>query len=325
MTQICKVIQFTNIKLLLFIILENESTEVDIVNIAIIGGGSVGLLVSHYLAEHHQITLYVKREEQKKLLNTEPLRLIQDALEYETTNLTVKLIGEMDSIYDLFIICVKQAQINDILKVLRNYSFTGPLLFLQNGMGHLEALRTIPQSVYVGVVSHGAHRTSQNRVRHLGSGTIKLASLTGNEAELARLQNKLHDTNFPIEREKDWETLLKAKLIVNAVINPLTALFDVPNGKLIKNNHLRFLAKEICKETAVVLQLPFDEAWEQVVKTAEMTKDNVSSMRADVQMKRETEIEAITGFVLNAAKVDLPYTTFVYKAILALDQERTSS
>src|SRR5699024_8419473 len=241
------------------------------------------------------------------------IKLKQASSLYESANVDATLLKDIDSHFDLYIICVKQTHLKDTLSYIEKFSDTQPLLFLQNGMGHIETIQTYNktknikysdtkpllflqnsmghietiqtynQPVYIGVVSHGAHRSRDNVVSHLGNGMIKIASLTGKSDELNSLAQRLNQETFPIELHNDWESLLKQKLMINAVINPITALFDVPNGKILTNKHLHYLAKELCKETATVLQLSETDSWDEIVYVAEQTKENVSSMRADIQ------------------------------------------
>ena len=85
---------------------------------------------------------------------------------------------------------------------------------------------------------------------------------------LTEIISSLHQDDFPILVETDYEKLLKNKLIVNAVINPLTAIFNVPNGKVVTNDYIQSLARSLCREAAEVLQLNEEDAWEKIVETA---------------------------------------------------------
>lgn len=292
-------------------------------NIAVIGGGSIGLLISSYLAEQHKVSLYVRRESQKKKINQEQINRINYGEHHRITTVNAKLLEEIQSNMDLCIICVKQTQLNDVLTKITMIEEHIPLLFLQNGMGHIELLKHVANPSYVGVINHGSHRTLDNEVHHLGNGSIDIANFTGNKSRLETLVKTLHTPMFPVYYHADWEVILKEKLLVNAVINPLTALFDVANGKIITNQFIHQLAEKLCTETADVLQLPLKASWQRVINIAEQTSDNVSSMRSDIQSERETEVEAITGYIIQKANSPVPYTTFIYEAILALQLERT--
>lgn len=289
--------------------------------IGIVGGGSIGLLLTSYLAENHQITLYVNRKEQQAKMVSEQLQLFVASEHVISISVAVKLVTEMEQ-EDCLIICVKQTHLSNLIPFITHKNAQTPLLFLQNGMGHLEWINKIQNPSYVGVVEHGAYRLNDYTVNHLGRGIIKLAAVTGNKAELRRFVNELHQFSFPFEYIDDWGPLLKNKLIINAVINPLTALFDIANGVIATNKHIRFLAKQLCKEAAFVLQLEEEKAWRKVLETAQNTKENVSSMRADLHHNRPTEIEAISGYILKSADEYLPHTTFVYQAILGLTEKK---
>lgn len=291
-------------------------------NIAVIGGGSIGLLVGYYLSNHHHVTMFVKREEQRNSIQLNNINLKQASTLYESANVNSKIIEDIDSQFDLYIVCVKQIHLKDTLTYIEKLSYTRPFLFLQNGMGHIEMIQSYRQPIYIGVVSHGAHRLLDNEVSHLGNGTIKIASLTGTDEQLNNLIHCLNQKEFQVDGNESWENLLKQKLIINAVINPITALFDVPNGEILINEHLYYLAKKVCEETATVLEISEADSWTEIVDVAERTKENISSMRADVQQKSETEIEAITGYIIKQASTEIPYTNFIYRAILALDDER---
>ena len=289
--------------------------------IGIIGGGSTGLLLCGYLADNHQVTLYVKRKQQKERIESKKLHVLQSSTPYKQVSISVKLVSELQ-IEDCYLICVKQSEIDQLIPNINKINNSIPIIFLQNGMGHLEKINHISNAIYVGVIEHGASRLDDNRVNHLGVGSIKIASYTGVCQELHYLVEQLHSQEFQFEAKDDWETLLKEKLIINAVINPLTALFNVPNGSIVENESMRYIAKRLCKEVASVLKLNEELAWKRVVQTATNTGKNTSSMRADIINNRTTEIEAISGYILNQEITQsLPYTSFVYHSILGLEKE----
>lgn len=57
------------------------------------------------------------------------------------------------------------------------------------------------------------------------------------------------------------------------------------------------------------------------MEIAKNTGNNMSSMRADILNNRKSEIDSITGYILQHSNAHLPYTSFVYRAILALEAE----
>src|SRR5690625_3645982 len=259
-------------------------------NIGVIGGGAIGLLVSCYLHKHHKVTIYVKREEQISTILESSVELYEQQDLYSKHSIKAEHISNLQ-LQDVIIICVKQHQLKDIIDLLPENQ---KVIFLQNGMGHVPFMKTWPHS-YIGVVEHAAARKNDYQVAHLGKGKITLASVPGDDVTCKQFVRKLHQAMFPFYFGHDWEFLLKEKLIVNAVINPLTALFDVPNHAVLTNTHINDLAFHLCRETATVLTLDVQTYWEKIMTIAKNTGENMSSMRADINYKSKSEIEEITG------------------------------
>lgn len=288
------------------------------VRIGVIGGGAIGLLICSYLSEQHEVTLYINRQEQAGLIEAENIERYQaDSFDARST-VRVKQMTELEA-EACFIVCVKQAGMEHVLSILKKVAPRIPTIFTQNGMGHHLYLKDLHHPSYLGIIEHGAVKMSDHQVNHLGSGQIKIAAATGSDDEAISLVRDLTEINFPFLYVDDAIQLVKNKLIVNAVINPLTAIFNVQNGEIIRNKFIHRLAKKLCVEAAEVLDLPFEESWNRIEAIAEVTGGNTSSMLADIQQHRQTEIEAISGYLLHMTTIEIPYTQFVYEAIQALE------
>ena len=102
--------------------------------------------------------------------------------------------------------------------------------------------------------------------------------------------------------EEDYENMLLKKLVVNAVINPLTAILEIKNGALIENPHYFKLEKDCLAEIQECLHLQKSEHYfENIVTVCEQTAQNQSSMLCDLEEKRPTEMDAILGYILEKA------------------------
>jgi len=282
--------------------------------IGIIGGGSIGLLISSYLCVEHEVTIYVRRVEQKQKINDHGLYLSGNPTPFPVKAL---LLDEIEK-EDYIIICVKQSQVSTILTKLNKDDQDTPVVFLQNGMGHIEQLNETNKTVFLGVVEHGALRKGDNIVCHTGRGIIKLAAFRKEDKERLKIfAQQLTQDYFPVKLAAEWRLLLSEKLVVNAVINPLTALFHVKNGAILHNPYINELAKELCRESAMVLDLDYFKQWKLVQVVAENTRENISSMLKDIQAHRQTEIEAISGYIIRQTneQTQIPFTKFVYHAV----------
>lgn len=290
--------------------------------IGIIGGGAIGLLFANYLSDNHNVTIFTRTKEQAKLLNRDGLNFIVNG-KVETKKVMAKQISEnvMDS--ELLIITVKQYHLSDIYPYIENVKL--PLLFLQNGYGHIEFLQTlISSSLFVGVVEHGALKHNQNTVEHTGLGRTKLAIFRGDWKDLQIINRPI--AYFPFELHHDFHTMLLEKLIVNAVINPLTAILGVPNGELIKNPLYQQLMDLYVHELAGILSIQhIADTLEHVKQVCQVTAGNRSSMLKDLENGRKTEIDAILGYVLHVAEQtdkDKRLTEFLYMIIKGKEMKK---
>ncbi|UOQ43143.1 2-dehydropantoate 2-reductase [Halobacillus salinarum] len=286
-----------------------------LLNIGIIGGGSVGLLMAAYFGRKHEVHVYTKRSQQAGLLNESGVYC--DVL--GQVNLRAHLFGGALHKHDVLFVTVKQQQLSTVLDLLEELSCRIPVVFLQNGMGHLELLPKKIYPVYLGVVEHGAKRASDTKVLHTGRGRVKVAAYKA-EQSAEWIADLLHEEDFPFQAEGDYFNMLVSKLMVNTVINPLTAIFRVQNKFIVKNTELRSLASKLCREASQVFQRSYEEEWEHVLRVAEQTGDNYSSMLTDLSLQRKTEIDYISGYVLKKSVSELPYHQFVVRSVHALEQ-----
>lgn len=283
-------------------------------DVGIIGGGAVGLLLAAYLGREHHVHIYTRRAEQQEALKKNGVYC--EELK-KTTMVASYLTKDGINSHDLLFITVKQNQLCALLK--EDLPKETPLVFLQNGMSHLELLPVNNYTCWIGSVEHGASKESDSYVKHLGNGRLRMASYHQDE-NLSLIIERLHQNDFPVEYHRDHLEMLADKLLINTVINPLTALFGVTNKKIIENDSLQKIAKELCKEACEVLKRSFEKEWPKVVSVALNTGDNQSSMLKDILSGRKTEIDGICGYILQQSD-RAPYHRFVVDAIHALEMK----
>jgi len=270
--------------------------------IAIIGAGSIGLLFSSYINSDFDVTLYTRTKEQAEEINHFGLTLKKGVQITKIAACAVPF-TEWDGTEDLSIITVKQYQLDSIISKLNDLPVTtNNLLFLQNGMGHLKLLNTLKaNNIFVGSVEHGAYRENPYTVSHNGDGVTNVSVVRGDSAELIQFASSA-PSNFPIVIKEDYYRMLTSKLIVNAVINPLTALLHVKNGDLIRNPFYLQTVEKLFAEICQILNLENrEENLKKIKNICDLTADNRSSMLKDLEAGRSTEVDAILGFLLEEA------------------------
>jgi 2-dehydropantoate 2-reductase len=220
--------------------------------------------------------------------------------------------------------------------------------------------------------THGAYLKTAQHIVHAGQGAIEFAivpHISGRNYEAGFLDNsvpkferkpRLSDITTPDDPSYEsyktlretvaalllleplnvsWrsisylQTVIRRKLVVNAVINPLTALMGCRNGDLFRNHNSSAynIMDNICREASAVFKaqaMAESQAWsnslamegidpndvvvgrlpealssemlkKEVLRVADSTKHNISSMLSDIRRGRSTEIDFINGYLLN--------------------------
>lgn len=181
------------------------------------------------------------------------------------------------------------------------------ILLLQNGMGALHEI-ALPASLNIFhlVTTDGAwRRDDQVHVvaeNHTLMGVEEAISESSPPAWLEQLQ-----PHWPgLQWCEDIELAQWRKLAINAVINPLTALYRCRNGELLdgaeRQQHMAELATEV--DQVLAARYP-DWPMDTLARScdiAQQTAANTSSMLADVLAERPTELRYINGYLLDQAK-----------------------
>jgi 2-dehydropantoate 2-reductase len=287
--------------------------------IAIIGGGALGLLFSYYLNQVHEVTLYTRTNEQAECINREGICLIEGEV-FHRQLIQAKHIDSWNDTYDLIFVTVKGYHLSLLMPLVSQWPIKqGGMVFLQNGMGHVNWLAKLTaETIYLGSVEHGASRLNPTTVSHNGQGLTRLAAYRGTDDLLMELKGTA-PKGFPFVNEPDYKMMLMKKLLVNAVINPLTAAFNVPNGMILANPFYHKIALHLFEEATTVLEIHNKhEHWQNVQAVCRQTATNRSSMLKDIESGRETEIDAILGYLVEEAarkQMAIPLITNYYNHI----------
>lgn len=280
--------------------------------IGIIGGGAIGLLLGAYLVDNHAVTIITRSEKQAEDLVQNGIHLEKDGMVNIKKVEAAPIAGHELGDYDLLVVAVKQYALDRIVPLLEETS--SQLLFIQNGMSHVPIVKrlSLHRDVFVGIVEHGSLKTNNYTITHTGMGLIKIASFLQKKCQLP-IESNAH---FPIVYEEDACRMLTKKLIVNAMINPLTGVLGVPNGQLLDNVYFKRLFDDLFEELSRILQLEDrEETRKHIEDICRKTARNYSSMLRDIQEGRPTEIDSILGYVLTIAaekKLQAPITNSLY-------------
>ena len=204
----------------------------------------------------------------------------------------------------------------------------GVALTLQNGLGNAEQMTAFLGSERVGAAActYGAYRDAEGLVHVGGEGEIRFGPMRPGR-EWTLVEDLLTGSGFRARLVYDPRPDLWSKLVVNAAINPVSALVRRENGHILACAETSRLAKTLAMEACRVARaegMPFGEGemWPQVRLIIQATAANRSSMLQDILAGRPTEIEAISGEILRRGRafdLPLPATSTVRALIRGLE------
>ena len=300
--------------------------------ILIIGCGSIGLFYAAYLVKAgYNVTLACRTFEQASLINSEGI-IVEHGGRIEVAKVSATVSNAVQrGRYDIVVVAVKAYHVPQIVDVVVNAiprQRDSLIVSVQNGIGSLEFLeqRFGKHAVAAAVTYYGAYRLGLNRVVFVGGSGIKLGQHGGQSNLLKVFASVLKNAGLNVEIVEDIDAWRWDKLIVNAAINPTTALLGVPNGYLLRTPHIVPIIECVVGEAVNVAEKlkiklprdPFKAVWE----TIEATKANKSSMLQDIEARRKTEIEYINGVIVKKGVevgVPVPCNYTLYNLIKSLE------
>lgn len=344
----------------------------------ILGSGSIGLLLAVKVISsfpNAPITILLRPRHRKRIRSSKDhpcshilvqlKSLIKKPSSSTIVSIPAQIIGEQESKVDNnkiknIILCTKAVDaIPALLSIKDQMTEKSNVLILCNGamavQRHIQnnhSLRSINTSL--GTTYHGAYLSNNidqeksdvlyRTVNHAGSGQLYTT-----DPLLSSFFQKC-DLNGELLNKEDMKIVLWKKLAANAVINPLTAIYQCLNGELIpsctsssslqKKQHdvISKQMKQIIEEVAqvAILELSssslsnndllnYNSFYNFVYSVLEATRENKSSMYQDIILRRQkSEIDFINGYIVQLGSqygVDTPLNRQMCKEISNLEKD----
>ncbi len=275
--------------------------------IAILGAGSLGRLWGGYLSGRN--VAFVPRP--GHYLSGQSLRYrFQDDTANERT-VTVPWLSDLSRASLLLVTTKAPDTLEALAGIAGQLPDQCPVVLFQNGMGSQQAAaeRWPHRPVLAASTTEGANRPDPDGVIHAGRGQTWVGALTpsGGEA-IAWVVEQLARSGLSVQPEHRIVERLWAKLVINAGINPFTALLDCPNGDILAAplflEHIDPLCQEMADLMAAEALTPATpaELRRQIEAVARNTSRNTSSMCSDMRNGRATEIDYINGYIAERAR-----------------------
>ena len=178
------------------------------------------------------------------------------------------------------------------------------IALMHNGMGVAEQVHALlPDNPLLAITTRcGALRVESQRIRLTGIGLTQAGAVANiSEPHMAQLTELFSRLLPPFEWQQDINQVLWDKLAINAVINPLSALYQCKNGELLQPR-FDLLHEQLAAEIAAVMDTAgvsrsAAQLLASIRAVEQATAQNYSSMNRDVAAGKPTEIDFINGFI----------------------------
>lgn len=266
---------------------------------AVMGAGAVGCYFGALLARAgHDVTL-IGRRQHVDAIKEHGLRLETKTFdEHVPVRANTGASGVQDA--DVILFCVKSADTERTGREMSAFmKADATVLCLQNGVDNAERLQSVvgqtavPAAVYVATEMAGP-----GHVRHHGRGEL----IIGSGPQSATIAATLSAAQIPTTVSETVLSVLWAKLVANCSYNALSAVAQLPYGKLIAVDGTSDVIRSVIDECAAVagavgIALP-DDIVDMTFSIARDMPGQYSSTAQDLARGKPTEIDYLNGYVV---------------------------
>ena len=296
--------------------------------VCVVGAGAIGSLFAAHLARVAEVAVLTRREEHARALRDEGLRVSgrSDFVAHITGASDPGEIGDVD----LVIVATKATEVDAAATRLEGRFPSAAVMTVQNGLGVEEIVRAHGGWPLLSAVTFmSGTRHSDTHVEYILDTETWLGPYGDTPFELARevadlvVAGGLRALAFPDLRPAQW-----SKLIFNATVNSVSALTGLPHDAHFaareRFSDLGHLVRDLVDEGKAVAAAAgvalHDDPWEMNVLATQRGSAHYPSMLEDVEARRPTEVELITGALVSEAErvgVDAPLHRALYRLVKA--------
>jgi 2-dehydropantoate 2-reductase len=281
-----------------------DTFKPDSLKIAVMGAGAVGCYFGGMLARAgHSVTLIGRPlhvdaiQRDGLLLDTQSF---SERVAVQASTEAAKIAGAR-----LVLFCVKSTDTAHVATDMLPYlDPAATVLSLQNGVDNAVVLQSVlPQSVIPAVVYVATQMAGPGHVRHFGRGELVI----GEAAASTQIAAQFGAAGVPVEVSDNVAGALWAKLIVNCAYNALSAITQMPYGRLAQGEGVQQMMRDVVQECLSVAAasgviVPGDSL-QDVARIAQTMSGQISSTAQDLARGKRSEIDHLNGYVVRQAQL----------------------
>ena len=267
--------------------------------IAVMGAGAVGCYYGGMLARAgHEVVLIGRAQHVEAVLRDGLLMDTKSFKAHVAMQASVDAGGVRGA--RLVLCCVKSTDTeNAAAEMFPHLEPDAIVLSLQNGVDNAERLQAqLGREVAPAVVYVATEMAGPGHVKHHGRGELVIGPSASSD-ELAKV---FAAAGVPVQISDNVAGALWAKLILNCAYNALSAITQMPYGRLVQGEGVEEVMREVMQECLAVAQgvgvtVPGD-IWEAVQLIARSMPTQFSSTAQDLARRKRSEIDHLNGYVV---------------------------
>jgi len=284
--------------------------------IAVMGAGAVGCYYGGMLARAgHEVTLVGRRRHVDEVGRA---GLLLETKEFkERVRMGASTDAEVVRGAELVLFCVKSTDTEAAgAQLAPHLDARALVLSLQNGVDNAARLQSLlKQRVAPAVVYVATEMAGPGHVKHHGRGELVIPP------EVAQWKDTFAKAGVPVQISDNVVGALWAKLIVNCAYNALSAITQLPYGRLVQGAEVPGVMRDVVDECLAVaraagVHVP-GEIHEAVRQLAHTMPAQLSSTAQDLARGKKSEIDHLNGVVVRKGEA-LGVRTPVNRTLLAL-------
>ena len=296
--------------------------------VCVIGGGVIGSLYAGHLADVAEVSVLTRRQDHADELNREGLRITGRSDRHATVFATTD--PDELPVFDLAIVATKADGLDDAATSLEGRFPDAIVMTTLNGLGAEEVVRAHGDWQLVSAVTFmSGTKHSDTEVEYI----LDTATWMGpyEDTPYARVEEigeLVRSSGLEAETVPDLRPARWSKLIFNATVNAVAALTGLPHDAHFAREEtpadLGHLVHDLIDEGKAVAAAAgvelYEDPWEMNVLATQRGHAHYPSMLEDVEARRTTEIDLITGSLVREAErhgVPVPLHTALYRLVKA--------
>ncbi|MBP5307075.1 MAG: 2-dehydropantoate 2-reductase [Paludibacteraceae bacterium] len=297
--------------------------------IAVIGPGSMGLLYASGLAQTSEVILLGNNPENINLINQHGIT-VQRGESSCCRKVPAFLNGTYKEPVDLVILFTKAYHTQEALQA--NQCVIGPhtvILSLQNGAGHETTMARFADDkhILIGTTAQGASRKNPHTIVHSGLGDTSIGAVSPDNSNVDTFVNVFNQSGFPCIKSDNIRQTVWNKLMINASSSVLSGLLQVKQGYVATNPHAWAICQQLISEicltaNAIGCQFSAKEQIDRIYNHLLAAPDGLTSIYSDIRNGRKTEVDVISGTVVNVAgqhNLSVPTEQLMVRMVHALE------